>query len=78
MGATDPGGSRQGSVLAAIEHKQAGGTLEATPPAAPPPTEDMMATLQKSLEARRPLAKAEHAEVGEPEAATERRRRHIS
>ena len=64
-------------VLAAIEHKRAGGTLETPQPTAPAPTEDLMATLQKSLEARRPLAKAEHAEVSEPPVPTERPRRHV-
>ena len=64
-------------VLAAIEHKRAGGTLDASEPAAPVPTEDLMATLQKSLEARRPHAKASPAatEPASPAATPSNRRR---
>jgi DNA end-binding protein Ku len=40
-------------VLSAIEHKRAGGVLEASAPPVSSPTEDLMATLQRSLEARR-------------------------
>jgi DNA end-binding protein Ku len=65
-------------VLAAIEHKRAGGTLDAAEPAAPAPTEDLMATLRRSLEARRPRARAERAEAGEPEPAAARRRNRVS
>ena len=66
-------------VLAAIEHKRAGGTLDTTEPAAPPPTDDLMATLQKSLEVRRPLATASHPAVErETPAATPRKRRRTS
>jgi DNA end-binding protein Ku len=44
--------------LAAVERKRAGGTIETAEPQAPPPTDDLMATLKKSLEVRRPPAKA--------------------
>ena len=55
-------------VLAAVEHKRAGGTLDAPQAAAPLPTDDLMATLQQSLEARRPRAKPGPAAT-EPESA---------
>jgi DNA end-binding protein Ku len=45
-------------VLAAIEQKRAGGTIDTTEPAAPPPTDDLLATLQRSLDARRSRATA--------------------
>jgi non-homologous end joining protein Ku len=64
-------------VLAAIDQKRAGGTVEATVPPVPPPTEDLMATLQQSLEARRPRAKASPAAAQPevPEASPSKRRR---
>jgi len=63
-------------VLAAIEQKRAGGTIEATEPPASPPTADLEATLRKSLEVRRPLAKAEpRTAEGEKKPAAARRRR---
>jgi DNA end-binding protein Ku len=66
-------------VLAAVEHKRAGGTLDAPQAAAPLPTDDLMATLQQSLEARRPRAKPAPAAT-EPEsaAATPSNRRRAS
>jgi DNA end-binding protein Ku len=64
-------------VLAAIDQKRAGGTIEATELPTPPPTEDLMATLQKSLDARRPLSTASPA-APEPETATPRTRRRAS
>jgi DNA end-binding protein Ku len=66
-------------VLAAVEHKRAGGTLDAHQAAAPLPTDDLMATLQRSLEARRPRAKPGPAAT-EPEsaAATPSNRRRAS
>ncbi len=67
-------------VLAAIEHKRAGGTLDAAELPAPAPTEDLMATLQRSLETRRPRAKASLAatEPESPAAATTSKRRRAS
>jgi DNA end-binding protein Ku len=66
-------------VLAAIDQKRAGGTVETTVPPVPPPTEDLMATLRQSLEARRPRAKSDPAatppEVSE---ATPSKRRRAS
>jgi DNA end-binding protein Ku len=44
--------------LAAVDQKRAGGTISTAEPQAPPPTDDLMATLRKSLEVRRPAAKA--------------------
>jgi DNA end-binding protein Ku len=60
-------------VLAAIERKRGGESIEtiATPP--PPPTEDLMATLQRSLEARRPRAAAGEA-AASADAPKQRRR----
>ena len=66
-------------VLAAIEHKRAGGTLEAAELPAPAPTEDLMATLQRSLETRRPRAKASPAAAeSENTVATPSKRRRAS
>jgi DNA end-binding protein Ku len=45
-------------VLAAVESKRAGGTVETPEPQAPPPTEDLIAALQQSLDAARPRARA--------------------
>jgi DNA end-binding protein Ku len=66
-------------VLAAIEHKRAGGALDTTQPTAPPPTDDLMATLEKSLAARRPLATARTTGADrEAPPATPRKRRQAS
>jgi len=61
--------------LAAMERKRAGETLPTAEPQAPPPTDDLMATLKKSLELRRPPAKAGAAPPSSPKAAPGRRRR---
>jgi DNA end-binding protein Ku len=61
--------------LAAMERKRAGETLPTAEPQAPPPTDDLMATLKKSLELRRPPAKAGAAPRSSPKAAPGRRRR---
>ena len=61
--------------LAAVEQKRAGGTIPTAEPQAPPPTDDLMATLQKSLEVRRPAAKAEAPPPRAAKAAPGRRRR---
>jgi DNA end-binding protein Ku len=61
--------------LAAMERKRAGETLPTAEPQAPPPTDDLMATLKKSLELRRPPAKAGAAPPSATKAAPGRRRR---
>jgi DNA end-binding protein Ku len=61
-------------VLAAIEQKRGGGTLDTTAAPTPPPTADLVATLQKSLEARRARATASPA----ADAAAPRTRRRAS
>jgi len=61
--------------LAAMERKRAGETLPTAEPQAPPPTDDLMATLKKSFELRRPPAKAGAAPQSSPKAAPGRRRR---
>jgi non-homologous end joining protein Ku len=61
--------------LAAVEQKRAGGTIPTAEPQSPPPTDDLVATLKKSLEVRRPAAKAGSAPPGETKAAPSRRRR---
>jgi DNA end-binding protein Ku len=61
--------------LRAVEVKRAGGTIPAGEPEAPPPTDDLMATLRKSLEVRRPPAKAAAPPARPPKAAPTRRRR---
>ena len=63
------------SYRAAVEQKRAGGTIPTAEPQAPPPTDDLMATLKKSLELRRPPAKAGAAPRSSPKAAPGRRRR---
>ena len=65
-------------VVAAVERKRAGGTIEAREPQAPSPTEDLEATLKKSLEARRALAKAERKGPVDAESGAERKRRRAS
>jgi DNA end-binding protein Ku len=64
-------------VLAAVEQKRAGGSIEGTEPPTPSPTVDLLATLRKSLEVRRPLAKAEPQATREavPSKQPTRRRR---
>jgi DNA end-binding protein Ku len=62
-------------VRAAVERKRTGGTIEAKEPRAPSPTADLEATLKKSLEARRPLAKAEGKGAGETTRTVERKQR---
>lgn len=64
----------QQRVRAAVAHKHAGGTLEASEPPAPAPTTDLRATLQKSLDARRPLA-GDPAEAPSTAASSQKRRR---
>ena len=62
--------------LAAVEQKRAGGTIPTAEPQAPPPTDDLMATLKKSLEVRRPAAKAgARPPAATTKAAPTRRRR---
>jgi len=61
--------------VAAMERKRAGETLPTAEPQAPPPTDDLMATLKKSLELRRPPAKAGAAPPSATKAAPGRRRR---
>ncbi len=65
-------------VLAAVEQKRAGGTVEAREPQAPSPTDDLEATLMKSLEARRSLAKAERRGSADAQSGVERKRRRAS
>ena len=65
-------------VLAAVEQKRAGGTIEAREPQAPSPTDDLEATLMKSLEARRSLAKAERRGSADAQSGVERKRRRAS
>jgi DNA end-binding protein Ku len=60
-------------VLAAIEQKRGGGSIETTATPLPPPTEDLVATLQKSLEARRSRATASQAAAAAPAPRTRRR-----
>jgi DNA end-binding protein Ku len=62
-------------VLAAVERKRAGDAIEAPEPQAPPPTEDLMATLQKSLEARRPLTRTQAPAADETAVAARKERR---
>jgi DNA end-binding protein Ku len=62
-------------VLAAVERKRAGDAIQAPEPQAPPPTEDLMATLQKSLEARRPRARTQASDAADETAAATPRRR---
>jgi DNA end-binding protein Ku len=64
--------------LAAVERKRAGGTIEAVEPQAPPPTDDLLATLKKSLEVRRPPAKAAAPAPRAPAKAAPSRRRRAS
>jgi DNA end-binding protein Ku len=52
-------------VLAAVESKRAGGTVETPEPEAPPPTEDLIAALRQSLETPRPRSRAERAPASE-------------
>ena len=62
--------------FAAMERKRAGETLPTAEPQAPPPTDDLMATLKKSLEVRRPAAKAgARPPAATTKAAPTRRRR---
>jgi DNA end-binding protein Ku len=60
-------------VLAAVESKRAGGTVDAPEPAAPPPTEDLIAALRQSLETPRPRSRS-----AEEAPASERTRRRAS
>jgi DNA end-binding protein Ku len=65
-------------VLAAVARKRTGGTIEVPEPRAPSPTPDLEATLRKSLEMRRPLAKAGRRTSEKPRPAVERKRRRAS
>jgi DNA end-binding protein Ku len=63
-------------VQVAVAQKHAGGTLETSEPPAPPPTTDLAATLQRSLDARRPrVTTGDSAEASSPPANPQKRRR---
>jgi DNA end-binding protein Ku len=65
-------------LLKAIEQKIAGQEIQRLEVENRPPTVDLEATLKKSLEARRPLAKAKRKGAGEKTPAVERKRRRAS
>jgi DNA end-binding protein Ku len=59
-------------VLAAIEQKRGGGTIDTAATPAPAPTEDLVATLQRSLDARRSRASASQAAAADAPRARRR------
>jgi non-homologous end joining protein Ku len=63
-------------VLVAVRQKRAGGTIEGTEPPTPSPTVDLLATLRKSLEMRRPLTKSEPQVTKEAVPSKQPTRRH--